>query len=346
MMSEGTRVYVILVNWHGWRDTIECLESVLRIDYPDYRVVVCDNNSQDNSLDHIKNWAEGNIEAVVSDHGTLRELSSPPVKKPIRLVEHDRESAEKGGDPADDEAKLVLIHTGASLGFAAGNNVGLRYALARGDMRYAWLLNNDTVVRPNALCRMVARVQAVPGAGICGSTLLSYEEPERVIALGGATFNRWFGIARHIGFGTRASDPVDIARIERRTAHAAGASMLVTSDFLREVGLMEEDYHIYFEELDWTLRAKGRFKSVFAADSVVYHKIGRSTGAGTHRIDRNWVSDAYLLKNRLVITRRFFPVALPLVYAGLIGTLFNRVRRRQWRGLGRIMRVLCGGKLK
>lgn len=339
------RAYVVVVNWNGWQDTIECLESVFRLNYPDYRVIVCDNGSEDDSLQRVKDWADGRLNAEPAQDSAMRELTYPPVAKPIGWVEHDRATAELGGDSSDADAGLILIRTGSNLGFAGGNNVGLRYALARGDVGFAWLLNNDTVVKPDALTRMTDRLREEPRAGICGSTILSYEDPNMVVALGGATFSRWLGVSRHIGFGSRADAPIDAASVERRMGHVAGASMLVTSAFLRDVGLMEEDYHIYFEELDWAYRARGRYTSVYAPGSVVYHKIGRSTGSGTDTNDRNWKSDAYLLRNRLVITRRFFPIAVPLVCAGLVITLINRVRRRQWHGLGRIVKVLFGGSL-
>ena len=56
-------VYIILLNWNGWKDTCQCLESVLRSDYPNFRVIVCDNRSTDGSMQKIKDWAEGKVTA-------------------------------------------------------------------------------------------------------------------------------------------------------------------------------------------------------------------------------------------------------------------------------------------
>ena len=58
--QSALRVAVVVLNWNGWRDTVECLESVLRSDYPNYRVVVCDNGSTDDSVANIRAWADGN----------------------------------------------------------------------------------------------------------------------------------------------------------------------------------------------------------------------------------------------------------------------------------------------
>ena len=61
-IEEWPKVAIIILNWNGWKDTIECLESVFRIDYPNYQVIVVDNNSPNNSMEYIKAWAEGNLD--------------------------------------------------------------------------------------------------------------------------------------------------------------------------------------------------------------------------------------------------------------------------------------------
>src|ERR1035438_3867545 len=139
---------IIILNWNGWKDTIECLESVFRLDYPDFRVIVCDNNSHNDSLDKIKAWADGRLPASQSNP-ELAYLTSPAVPKPIPYRELNREESESGG--AFYDARLVLIQNGLNLGFAGGTNVGLRYALGDKSCGFFWMLNNDTVVDSGAL---------------------------------------------------------------------------------------------------------------------------------------------------------------------------------------------------
>jgi GT2 family glycosyltransferase len=182
------RVYIILVNWNGWRDTIECLESLFRLDYPDFSIIVCDNASSDDSLSHIRDWASGSTQAECSS-GELRRLTRPPVRKPLESVVLRNSDIDQWKDR---HPKLVLLETGANLGFAGGNNVGLSYALSRGDFHYIWLLNNDTVVEPDSLAALVARASSSDTIGICGSKILYYDSPNTVQALGGSVFNRWF----------------------------------------------------------------------------------------------------------------------------------------------------------
>ncbi|MFA6147230.1 MAG: glycosyltransferase family 2 protein [bacterium] len=314
-----SRVYILLVNWNGWRDTVECLESVFRIDYPDYRVVVCDNGSTDNSIERIRSWAEGKTTVEVSAENPLRRLSWPPVPKPVSHVEYDRKRAESGGDPAGDSARLILVRTGANLGFAGGNNVGLRHALARDDFEYAWLLNNDTVVEPGALTALVRRMEGAPRAGICGSTLPFYSKPGKLWARSGATYNRWFAYAKCIGIHQPVESPADPEEVERKMDYVAGASMLVSRAFLRDIGLMDEGYFLYFEEPDWAVRARGRYGLAYARDSVVYHKVGASTSSLEKSPGNRSASTLRNSSSAMRFTRKHYPLAVPTVWLTLLG---------------------------
>ena len=89
------KVYILILNYNGWADTIECLESVLKSDCPNYQVIIIDNNSSDNSIEYIKAWAEENLDIWVSPDNILRRLSYPPVKKPLPYVYYSKEEAEK-----------------------------------------------------------------------------------------------------------------------------------------------------------------------------------------------------------------------------------------------------------
>lgn len=322
-----SRVYILLVNWNGWLDTIECLESVFRLDYPDVRVVVCDNASDDGSLERIREWADGRLAAPYGASLSLRYLPRPPVAKPLSWVELDRIPAENGGNLALDP-QLALIRSERNLGFAGGNNVGLRYAMSRGDAGFIWLLNNDTVTDGRALSALVSRIQEAPGAGMCGSTLLFYDRPDIVQALGGGYYLPCFAVAWHLGQRRQFAMPSRPQRVERCLSYINGASLLVTAGFVREIGLMCEDYFLYFEELDWTLRASGRFSLAYAPDSLVYHKVGRSIGTRSHPGSKSLTCDYHNLRNRLIFTRRFYPWALPAVRVGL--------------GVEALARLLCG----
>jgi GT2 family glycosyltransferase len=334
MTSRGKdKVYIILLNWNGWGDTIECLESVFRNSHPHYQVVVCDNLSHDGSWEQLQDWANGLLVSPAAENPVLRLHTVPPVPKPISYVTYSRSAAENGGDAGAAAARLILIQTGGNLGYSGGNNVGLRFALARNDFSYVWILNNDTVVAQEALGALVARLSQVPDAGLCGSTLMYYDNPEIVQVRGGVRYDRWFATIQPLGMGRRADEQFDHARIEGSMSYPAGASMLVTRDFLREVGLMSESYFLYCEELDWVTRSRGRFKIAYSPKSIVYHKEGRSIAAAA--TDRPFsLTDFYAHRNRLRYTRRFFPRRLPTVvlrtFAAALARLWRGQPRRAW----------------
>jgi len=336
------RAYIILVNWNGWCDTIECLESLFRSDFSDCRVIVCDNGSDDGSIAKIKAWAEGLLD-VVPGHGPLRRLSFPPVAKPIEYIEYTQHEAEQGGRADDSGSKLIIVNNPANLGFAGGNNVALRYALARSDFDHAWLLNNDTVAKPASLSCMVARMKEKNGAGMCGSTILFYERPDKVQALGGGWHCKWIGLPWHFGrIGWRGVKSINRRRAERWMNYVEGASLLVSKQFLEEIGLMCEDYFLYFEETDWALRARGYYTLAYAPESVVYHKVGASIGTSSKPWEKSYCCDYFSARNRLFFTRRFYPYAFPAVYLTLIATLFARVMLGKWDRVKMIIGLLAG----
>jgi GT2 family glycosyltransferase len=309
---------VILLNWNGWKDTIECLESVFRLAGADFGVVVCDNDSSDDSLQKIRRWAKGEILADAANP-LLAHLKSPPFPKPIPFVELSREQASTTAP----SFPLTLIRNGGNLGFAAGNNVGLRYALGDPGCQYFWLLNNDTVVEPDSLSALLNFMQQRPEVGLCGSLNLSYFNPDEVQAQGGKGYCRWTARVR-----TPVSFRVgDLDSHLTEMDYVNGASMLASRAFLEKVGVMEESYFLYFEELDWAMRARGKFELGYARDSVIYHKEGASIGSSPDRNKRSLLSEQYLCRSRVLFTRRFFPTALPGVLAAICLAAVHRLCR-------------------
>lgn len=329
-VDEGTmsdKVYILILNWNGWQDTVACLESVFGNDYNPYVVVVCDNGSTDDSWQQLQAWAQGKTSG-----------------KLITYITYSRKEAEAGGIDGR-EAPLILIQTGENLGFAGGNNVGLRYVLRRNNFAYVWLLNNDTVIDKHALTAMVERMSPFSDGGLCGSTLRYYYQEDYIQAYGGFTYNYWFGISHQIGQWHHVSQPVPTVVVEETMFGIQGASMLISQSFLKNVGLLSEDYFLYFEEQDWAVRARRKgYRLLYAADSIVYHKEGQSSGANDRcKEGKSWLADQYMVRNRIRFTRKFYPWALPTVYLAFIGTLVNRMRRRQWDRVWKIVAILLRG---
>ena len=236
-------VYIVILNWNGYRDTVECLESVLRQDYPNYHVVICDNASSDGSVENIQRWAAG--EYVPDIQGPLSHLCNPPVNKPVmteRLSNSDKYPARTHS------SKVTIIETGGNLGFAGGNNVGIRYAMQQNDCDFVWLLNNDTVIETDTLREMVIHSSKLTEKGVkntCGSLVRFYDDPNVIQALGGAAFNRLTGIATQtLGRFLAMSDDIDHRAVEEELDYITACSWLIPRHFIDDIGLMEERYFL------------------------------------------------------------------------------------------------------
>ena len=223
------------------------------------------------------------------------------------------------------DCRVRIVRSGANRGFAGGCNVGVR-AAGLSQFDYFWFLNADTVIDRNALAELLERAQVDPRIGMVGSTVRFYEKPGIVQALGGAHLNRTNGTSWHIGQGTRVEDiPDDVSEIERQMDYVMGASMLVSARYIREVGLMEEDYFLYFEEIDWALRGCGGFQLGFAPRSFVFHK----WGVNSHKAMPIF-SARYYYRNRLRFVARFLPERIGAVKRALFEQMMRHVIRGRW----------------
>lgn len=300
-------VYVIVLNWNGAEDTIACVNSLFTLDRSAYQVVICDNASSDSSIAQIRSWAAGQ-----SDE-SAKPLRSQTPDAPARKSE-SRSLVELPNDPtAWGHASLlagsvVLIHTGSNLGYAGGNNVGIRYAQERGDADFFWILNNDTAVTPSALTALLLKASTDADYGIVGSTLLYHYRPEYVQVLGGCSFSAWTTRVTPVGWGKTATEAkaVSESSVESQLDYVAGACMLVSKAFIDDVGLMQEDYFLYYEEIDWAergARSKNHaWRLGFAHDSVVFHKVGASAGTGATK-----ESTRQIYTSKIRFMKRFYP---------------------------------------
>jgi GT2 family glycosyltransferase len=327
-MTVSPRVEILLLNWNGWRDTIVCLESVFALDYPNFGVTVCDNASSDDSVERIEAWARGDLR--VEADATLPQGQWRYAPRVLRSHTLDRAAAESGEAVGD--AELVIIRTGGNLGFSGGNNVGLRHILARGEARFTWLLNNDTVVAPDSLSHLVRRAEQDDTIGAVGATVLEFREPDVVQYLGGASFAPWRGRIALLGKGQPASAPrPEPARLD----YISGGCLLVRTAALEEVGLLDERFFMYSEDADFCfcLRRAG-YRLALAADAEIWHKGGASSVPGSP------LHDYHNLVGNLLVMRKHHPWHMPFtVPYALYRYLAPRIVRGDWKRAAAIARA-------
>lgn len=246
-------VAIVLINWDNEADTIDCINSLNKISYPNYKIFLVDNGSKENSVRQLRSFA---------------------------------------GE------KLELIENKANLGFSGGNNVGFKKALEE-NFDYVLALNNDTTVQSNFLEELVMIAQSDYKIGVAGPKIYFYSVPNR-IWYGGGTFS-WFRASSHLQLGDIDDAPNE--EEAKETQYMTGCALMIKSSLLKEIGDFCEDYFIYYEDTDLSLRArKAGYKIMYAPSSKIYHKVTRSISKiGNPRIHY------YHTRNFLLLTRRLAP---------------------------------------
>ena len=257
----NSKVYIILLNFNGWEDTIECIESIATSAYKNYQIVVVDNNSVNDSMEQFAAW--------VKKKKCPHIFYSRDESESISLIEErEKEHFSEKTDP------IIFIQSDFNNGFPAGNNIGIRYGLLKEDGEYFWILNNDTIVNEDSLKEMVSLGDSDEDFGVVGSKLLFYHNPEFVQTIGNEKVS-WKGIGTGQYDGVKDSE--DLNGIVK-TKSIIGASLLIKKTVIDKIGLMDESYFMYHEESDWCTRARAAgYKLLVTCKSTLLHKEGAST---------------------------------------------------------------------
>lgn len=312
-MLDAGQCAVILLNYKGASDTLACLEALGRLKAAPGQIIVLDNGSGEEDVARLKaGWT-----ALNHRHG----LPAPA------LIRRD--------DPLPD-ARHILLALEENGGFSSGNNAGLRLALQDDGCRAFWILNNDTEPAPDALNALCARLNQRQDAGFCGSTLCYAHEPDMVQCAGGCTLSPLTGVTAFLLGGEPLSAVIsrEPEPIENSMAYVCGASLLARRETLEEIGLLAEEYFLYYEDAEWGLRARRAGHGLaWAPASRVIHKEGGSSGAAGarngHMARRSRRVDYLSLRNRVWLMRNYYPAALPLALLSYLGVILNRIRRGQ-----------------
>lgn len=246
-MKVTPKVCIIIVNYNNAKDTVECLESLKRIKYTSFEVVVVDNCSTE--IDNLNEY----------------------------MVQE----------------RFKLLQLEENVGFAGGNNEGIKFALKEfNDMDYFLLLNNDTTVEGDFLSYLVEECESDHTIGACCSHINYYDRPLETWYSGG-------GIKWLIGTPFHRTQ-------NRKSLKATNENFLTGCVFLfpkriiDEVGYLAEDYFLYFEDVAYSLEIKkAGYKLRYVPRSLVYHKVQATTGY------RSPLSNYYGTRNNLLFMSRY-----------------------------------------
>ena len=230
------KVAIVIVNYQCPLDTINCLQSIFSAAYKNFQIILIDNASKDNSIEIILEYLHKMGIDVYTDQEKF-------CFKPMTVV---------------------FIANQTNLGFAGGNNIGIRYALKCG-ADYIWLLNNDTIIDKDALIELIKLAEIDKKIGMVSSKLYCYHDPKKV---------------QYNGEKVVYEGMEDVkGELPKPTNFATGCSLLMRRKFIENVGLLDEDYFLYFEDNDISTRAlKAGWKVYYNPYSKIYHKGGASVG--------------------------------------------------------------------
>ncbi len=210
-----------------------------------------------------------------------------------------------------DWKQVHLIQSDTNGGFSAGNNLGIQYGISHFNSDYFWILNNDTIIKDDALSPLVEFSESNPDVGVVGSKLKFYDQPDLIQAVGGR-MNVCFGKFHQIGFNKTDAE-LDLKELGSLD-FVVGASLFVNRQFIHTVGLLSEDYFLYFEEIDWSLRAKKKgLRTATCIDSVVFHKQGQST-KNKVKAKKNIAAMYFQFKNLILVYWKFYPLLIIVPY--------------------------------
>ena len=249
---------------------------------PTVAVIILTWNGKELTLDCLRSFASvktPNLRILVVDNGSTDDTVAA-----VRAL----------GD-----GRVTIIENGANLGFAAGNNAGIRRALDHGDhgdhgADFILLLNNDTVVDPPFVDQLLAAMALESDIGIAGPKIYYSKPPDRIWFAGGEV-SLWRGTARHIGIRETDRGQYDAAR---DVDYVSGCALFARREVFDRVGMLDAGYRAYFEDADLCARAeRAGFRVRYVPTARVWHRISASTGG---QLSRRKIA------RKLISARRFF----------------------------------------
>jgi len=229
----------------------------------------------------------------------------------VEVIVVDNGSREDHGDDFLREYPgLIYIRSEQNLGFAGGNNLGIK--TAAGD--FLLLLNNDTEITANLIPELTGELERNPEIGMISPLLLFYDSPDVIQYAGFTPMN--YLTCRNAGIGSMEINKGQYDNESRETAYCHGAAMMCRRGDLEKVGLMDDLFFLYYEELDWCEKFRRAGKKIwFTGRTKVYHKESMSVGKDSS------IKTYFMTRNRMLFIRRntgfFNTLFFSLYYIGI-----------------------------
>lgn len=289
--------YVIIVNYKRWEDTVECLRCLFASSYPYIKALVVDNCSGNQSLE--------NILHSFKDQPLFRSTDNAKI---MPVLKNDTTLAMLNFSQLPD---LLLVQHQRNAGFAAGNNLVLQYIQQLDG--YVFLLNPDMTVHSLAIAALVAKL-ATAEKTVLGLVTKDDAHKEKILFYGGGTINYLTATVRML----RCWKPGN------KIDYISGGALFTTTSTVREVGLLPEDYFLYWEETDWCRQAVQKEVSLeVCTDAICYDKVSTVIGRG-------FLSDYYYTRNGLLFLKKYAWWGIPTAILVTFVRITKRMLMGEW----------------
>jgi len=276
-MIDSQKVYIVTVHFNSENDVLESWDSLSKSTYDNFQWIIVDNASSSASLHTLTKQLQQKVNNIVV------------LKNTDNFLEKTKES------------KVVLIENDKNEGFAAGNNVAIKPLLQNETNGFIWLLNPDVIIEPNVLEDLVVLAKDKSNS-IVGNLIHYYHQKDEVMYCGGFEVKKW----RHGVCDIKSEEQI------HKIDAIAGASLFTSINAYRDIGLLPENYFLYWEETHFcTLALDKGYSFQVNTNSIIFDKVG---SAANTSFTREYL---YIL-NGLRFYQRFYPFRIPIIFATTI----------------------------
>lgn len=305
------KINILLVNFNSEKELLQCIKSLNESSYPAIQIFIIDNNSKRENLHSLKN--------------SLAAFNAFSLTQEVLEHTDDAQLALK---------KIVLIENESNVGYAAANNIAIRYLCNHRKDEFVGILNPDLELEPQVVSDLVA-LASTPKV-LAGNVFYDMEQRDRLVQMGGFRVKNWM----------HGVQPI-MQENELSKLDAIHGSAIVTHvDSFRDIGLLPEDYFLYWEETDFCFKARSMgYDLKVNTASKIFDKGGTEQ---THR----FIPEYLYIFNGLKFYWKFKRFSFPFVLLSVVGKYIwavlkgNTIRRRAvYTGLVDYLRLAFGGKL-
>jgi N-acetylglucosaminyl-diphospho-decaprenol L-rhamnosyltransferase len=305
---DNDRVAIIIVTFRNASDVRECVAALARSTVQNFDIFVCENGGG------------AAFRGLCDSFGNEDFIAPKNLNQDILLYSHSRANRDFVGllsyQLKETPISLFVAEAGENRGYSGAINTWLRILLEQPGYAGFWILNPDTAAEPDALLELVKYAKS-SGKGMVGSKIVSFNDPSRIDSRG----LRWRPIlasTKAVDYHGLASEEPDIERIEALIDAPSGASFYVTRACVERIGLMDERYFLFFEDLDWGMRAKAACGLGYSYRAVVRHRGGTTIGSAPTRSQTSNLTVFLEFRNRILFVRSRYPFWFPWTILVLI----------------------------